>query len=95
MRLGANPAQLLDHEPPARRCLERHLELLAAEPAQEPPHALAMRRRHPRPTELAGLAVDPLSGDLRSVLVKSHYDCHTGPPQAPRFDTCADLPRLS
>jgi len=29
------------------------------------------------------------------MLVKSHYDRHTGPPQAPRLNTCADLPRLS
>jgi hypothetical protein len=82
-------------EPPARGGLERHLQILAAEAAQESPHALTVRRRDARSTELARLTVQPLSGDLRSVLVKSHYDCHTGPPQAPRFDTCADLPRLS
>ena len=31
MHLGTDPAQLLDHEPPARRRLQRDLELLAAE----------------------------------------------------------------
>jgi hypothetical protein len=29
------------------------------------------------------------------MLVESHYDRHTGPPQAPRFNRCADYPRLS
>jgi hypothetical protein len=29
------------------------------------------------------------------MLIKSHYDHPTGPPQAPRLDTCADHPRLS
>ena len=52
------PAQLLDDEPPARRRLERDLELLAGKPAQEPAHALTVRRRHPRPADLAS---DPSS----------------------------------
>jgi hypothetical protein len=41
-----HPPQLLDHEPPPGRRLKRHLELLAAEPRQEPTHRLPMRRRH-------------------------------------------------
>jgi len=36
----------------------------------------AVRRRHPRALHLAGLGVDPLAGDLSSMLVKSHYDAH-------------------
>jgi hypothetical protein len=95
VRTGPDRVQLLDDEAPARRRLERHLELLATEPRKEPSHALAVRRHDPRPTELPGLSVDPLSRDLRPMLVKSHYDRHTGPPQAPRLNTCADLPRLS
>jgi hypothetical protein len=31
MHHGADPVKLLDHEPPRRRRLERHLELLAAQ----------------------------------------------------------------
>jgi hypothetical protein len=95
MHPGADRAQLLDHEPPARRRLQRHLQLAAAEALQEPPHRLAVRRRHPRPTHLTGLGVEPLGRDLPSMLIKSHYDHPTGPPQAPRLNACADLPRLS
>jgi hypothetical protein len=28
------------------------------------------------------------------MLVNAHYDHPTGPPQAPRLNTCADYPRL-
>jgi hypothetical protein len=91
---GADPPQLLDHKPPARRRLQRHLQLGSAKATQKPPHRLAMRRRHPRPADLAGLGVDPLGADLPSMLVKTHYDRHTGPPQAPRLNTCANHPRL-
>ena len=68
----ADAVELLDHEPPARRRFQRHLELLPAEAAKEPAHAGAVRRRHPRPRDLAGRRIDPLRGDLRSMLVKSH-----------------------
>ena len=36
VHVGSDPAELLDHEPPAGRRLQRDLELLAAEPRQEP-----------------------------------------------------------
>src|SRR5215218_8824994 len=85
MRAAADRADLLDHKPPARRRLQRHLEVKTLEAVQEPRHRLAMRRRDPRPAHLAGLGIDPLGRDLPSMLVKSHYDRHTGPPQAPRF----------
>jgi hypothetical protein len=64
MHSAANPAQLLDYEPPARRCLKRNLEFLAAETRQELPYRTAIRRRHARPPHLTGLSVDPLAGDL-------------------------------
>jgi len=96
MHTGAHPPQLLDHEPPARRRLQRRLKLLVAEAAKEPTHVRAMRRRDPRPRDLAGRRVDPLGGDLRSMLIKSHYDRHQGPPQAPRFARLrCPVPRLS
>jgi hypothetical protein len=95
MRPAADSADLLDHEPPARRRLQRDVQIRVDEPMQESSHRLAMRRRHPRTAHLAGGGVDPLGGDLPSMLVKSHYDRHTGPPQAPRLNTCADYPRLS
>src|SRR5215213_1839415 len=85
MHAGVDRAQLLDHEPPAGRRLQRDLQLLAAKATQKPPHRLAMRRRNPRPTHLTGLGLDPLGSDLPSMLIKSHYDHPTGPPHAPPF----------
>src|SRR5215211_1075872 len=92
MRPAAHRADLLDHEPPAGRGLQPDLKLPTIEAAQEPRHRFALRRRDPRPAHLAGLGIEPLRGDLPSMLVKSHYDRHKGPPQAPRF---TDLRRSS
>jgi len=89
VRHAAHPAQLLDHEPPARGRLQRHLELPATEAADEPPHTGAVRRRHPRPRDLARRGVDPLTGDLRSVLVESHYDRHWGLLKLHGLNACA------
>ena len=43
------------------------------------------------------VSVSTQSGrDLRSMLVKSHYDCHSGPPRASRFKTLrGPVPRMS
>jgi hypothetical protein len=96
MHHRADPAQLLDEEPPAGRRLQRHLELPAAEALKELPHGSAISRRHTRALHLAGVGVDPLTGDLSSMLIKSHYDAHKGPPQAPRLNSLrGHAPRLS
>jgi len=96
MHAGADPAQLLDHESPAGRRLQRDLQPPAAEALEEPPHPGTVRRRHAPAPHLAGLGIDPLTGDLRSMLIKSHYDAHQGPPQAPRFQRLrGHAPRLS
>ena len=76
VHLRADHAQLLDQKPPAGRRLKRDLERLSAEPLQEPAHPCPIRRRYPRPRDLAGVGVEPLGGDLRSMLVKSHHDRH-------------------
>jgi hypothetical protein len=60
---GTDRAQLLDHEPPPGRRLQRDLELATLEPAQEPPHRLAMRRRHPRP------AHSPVAVSIHSAVI--------------------------
>ena len=39
MHLRSDGPQLLDHEPPSRRGLQRHLERPAGEPLKEPAHA--------------------------------------------------------
>jgi hypothetical protein len=96
MHTRTDPAQLLDHEPRAGRRLQCDLELPAVKTRQELPHRSAIRRHHTRALHLAGLSVDPLAGDLSSMLVKSHDDAHWGPPQAPRFERLrGHTPRLS
>src|SRR5213592_1579021 len=96
MHARADPPQLLDHEPPPRRRLQRNLELATAEPRQPLPHVRAIRWRHTRALHLAGIGIDPLAGDLSTMLVKSHYDAHLRPPQAPRsHDLRGHSPRLS
>ena len=45
---------------------------------------------------LTGRRVHPLGGDLRSMLIQSHYDRHKGSPQAPWFERLrGQVPRLS
>jgi hypothetical protein len=96
MHARADAAQLLDHEPPPGRRLQRDLKLPATETRHELPHRGAIRRRYTRALHLAGLGIDPLAGDLPSMLVKSHYDAHQGPPQAPRSERLrGPHPRLS
>jgi hypothetical protein len=77
MNLSADPAELLDHEPPARRRLQRHLELQTLKPGKEPDHTPAVSRHDPTTRHLARHRIDPLRGDLRPMLIKSHHDRHT------------------
>jgi len=85
--------ELLDDEAPARRRLQRHLELLAAEVSGEASYSVAVGGRNPLARDLARFGVQPLGGDLRSVLVESHYDRQQGPPQAPRSKRLRDTRR--
>src|SRR5215203_493647 len=84
MHLSADRLQLLHHEPPPGGRLQRHLELVAAEPAKEPPHTRPVRGPHARPADLAGGRVDPLSRDLRAMLIESHHDRHLRSPALPK-----------
>src|SRR5215207_7813012 len=83
-------AELLDDKPPPRRRLQRDLELLIAETLGEPPHPGAMCRRHALARHLTGRRVDPLGGDLRSMLIESHYDRHRGLLKLHGLQACAD-----
>jgi hypothetical protein len=74
MHLGADPVEFLDHEPPARRRLQRDLQARVFERREELPHPGAVRRGDPRARYLAGDRVDPLRRDLRPMLVKTHHD---------------------
>ena len=76
MHHRADRAQLLDEKPPASGRLERDLQLLASEPLQEPAHPDPVRRSDPRATDLAAGQIDPLSGDLRPMLVNTHHYRH-------------------
>jgi hypothetical protein len=68
----ADRVKLLDDKPPARRRFQRHLELLPSEPAKELANTATVSGRHPRPPGLARRGINPVGGDLRSMLVKSH-----------------------
>src|SRR5215217_7985576 len=87
VHVGSDRLELFDDEPPAGRRLQRDLELLAGETAEELTDAIAVRRRQPGAADFPGLGVQPVGRDLCSMLVESHYDCHSGPPHAPRFIT--------
>jgi hypothetical protein len=95
MHLRTRPAQLLNHKAPARRGLERDLDLLAGEPVKEAAHALAVSGSDTRPTDLSSDGVDPLRRDLCSVLIESHYDRHRGLLKLQGLNAYADYPRLS
>jgi hypothetical protein len=61
-----------------RRLLNRALE---AELSEERTHTGTVRRRDPRPEDLARRGVDPLRGDLRAMLIQTHHERHaTTPP---------------
>jgi hypothetical protein len=95
MDIGADRAQLLHHETPPRRRLQRRRDLPPGEPRREPPDVISVRGRHAGAADLTGLGVQPLGGDLSPMLIQSHYDRPTGPPQAPRLANCAHHARLS
>jgi hypothetical protein len=76
VHLGADPVELLDHEPPARRRLQRHLETIVDEPAEKHANRVAIGWRDPGARDLAGDRVDPLGRDLRPVLIQTHHDRH-------------------
>src|ERR1035437_1959855 len=82
LNLGADPVEFLDHEPPARRRLQRDLEAVASEPAKELTDRVAVRRRDPPAGHLAGHGLDPLAGDLRTMLIQTHHDRHPPTPFA-------------
>jgi hypothetical protein len=73
---GAGRLKLLDDEAPAGRGLERRLDRLAVEPAQETPEALAVGRANAPPPDLAGLGVERVGGESAPVHVESNYDRH-------------------
>src|SRR6516165_3459958 len=90
MHHRADRAQLLDEKPPAGSRLERDLQLLSSEPLKEPAHPDPVRRSDAGATDLAAGQIDPLSGDLRPMLVNTHHDRHPTS-QTPRRGQAANL----
>src|SRR5665213_2513496 len=76
MHISADPLELLDHEPPARRRLQRHLQIGPIEPGQELPDPGTVSWRDPRATNLPGDRVEPLRRDLRTMLIHPHHQRH-------------------
>jgi hypothetical protein len=90
MHARADRLQLLDDEPPAARRFQRDLELAATETGGEAAQPGAIGRRDPSARDLAGRRVQPLGGDLRSMLIESHYDRHLGLLKLHGLNACAD-----
>ena len=65
VHLGADPPQLLDHEPRASRRLKRHLEVPARNRNRNFRTRGAVRRHDPRARHLGGLVSIHSAGDLR------------------------------
>ena len=76
MHLRTDTLELLDHEPPARRRLQRDLETVVSEPPEERADRVSIGRRDPGARDLTGDRLDPLSCDLRTMLIQSHHDRH-------------------
>jgi hypothetical protein len=78
VRRGAGRLELLDDEAPTGGRLQRRLDRLAIELAQEAPEALPIGRANPARPDLAGLGVEGVEGDLLAVHVEPNYDRHRG-----------------
>ena len=76
VHLSADPLELLDHEPPARRRFQRDLETLVGEPVKERADRITICRRDPLPRQLTRGRLDPLGRDLRTMLIEPHHDRH-------------------
>jgi hypothetical protein len=88
--------QLLDHEPPAGRRLQRRLALRALPAAKPAAETEPLGRPDPPPPHLARSGTERVKRDLLSMLAKGHHDPHKGPPQPPSIDDIhADPPRPS
>src|SRR6266508_3888343 len=72
----AGPLDLLDHEAPAGRALDRELDLTAGEPSEPRTHVEARSRRDPAAADLTRLPVERLVRDLVSMHIQRHYDSH-------------------
>src|SRR5918996_4230850 len=76
MRPQPGGLQLLDHEPPAGRPLQRELRLARGEPRTPLPDSRTRHRTDPPIAHLAALQIERLRRDLTAMNIKSTYDLH-------------------
>ena len=80
MHLSTDPLELLHHEPPADRRLQRDLKTGPTKRVQERADTGPVCRHDPRARDLTGDRVDPLRCDLRPVLIQAHHHRHAATP---------------
>src|SRR5688500_17643099 len=76
MSVEPRPAELLDHEQPAGRALQRDRAIDAVEPGQPLPEAAAGRGSDLAPPLLTAVDVDVVVRDLATMHIKPTYDAH-------------------
>ena len=87
MRPVTGALDLLDHEPPAGRPLDRNLDRVIGELRQPRAHLRPRRRRDPATAQLTRLPVKRLVRDLASMHIQRHYDPHRDLLELRRTDT--------
>jgi hypothetical protein len=76
MRRVAGTLDLLDHEPPTSRALEREVHILTSETLQPGTHRLTRGRADPAAPGFATGQLDRPIGDLPAVHIQRTYDPH-------------------
>jgi hypothetical protein len=76
VHLGADRLELLDHEAPAGRRLQRRLDLPAVPAPQPAAEAEPVGGPDAAPAHLTAGGVERVERDLLPMLVKRHYDPH-------------------
>jgi hypothetical protein len=76
MRAVTGPLDLLDHEPPAGRPLDRELGAAFSELSQPATHFGPRGWRNPTAAQLTRVTVEQLVRDLASMHIQRHYDPH-------------------
>jgi len=75
---GARPPQLLDHEPPPGRRLQRNRQPRRIHRAEPAPQTSARGRHHPAGPQLTRYVIDQIEGDLVAMHIEPAYDRHLG-----------------
>src|SRR5438445_1664017 len=95
MSTVAGALDLLDHEAPTGRPLQRELRLAGGEASEPLTYRLTHRRADPAAPNLASRQLDRLERDLPAVHIQSAYDLHRDLLELHGLERPACLPRLS